>query len=80
MLLSLQVDQVFSGFSFFFPPLRGVREKIPHVKFEVSFVELKTNAQRQSCELCFIWGITEDFSLGYSFSDSSEGLLRSQGM
>ena len=66
MLLSLQVDQVFSGFSFFFPPLRGVREKIPHVNFEVSFVELKTNAQRQSCELCFIWGKMRTAAQGIS--------------
>ena len=44
----------------------AVREKVPHVKFKMSFVALKTNAQHQSCELCFIWGKMRTAAQGIS--------------
>ena len=39
---------------------------MPHVKFEMSFVDLKTNAQRDSCELGFIWGKVKTAAQGIS--------------
>ena len=39
---------------------------MPHVKFEMSFVDLKTKAQRDSCELCFIWGKVKTAAQGIS--------------
>ena len=34
----------------------------------VANCQLKNNVQSKSWELCFIWGITEDLSLGYHLS------------
>lgn len=40
--------------------------------------QLKTNAQRESCELSLIWG-SEDATPGGSISDRSETLLQEAG-
>ena len=48
----------------------------PKKKKVVANCQLKNNVQSKSWELCFIWAISEDLSLGYHLSDSSEGLFR----
>lgn len=34
-------------------------------------INLKTHTQHESCEFSFIWGLTEDCSIGDSLSDLS---------